>query len=131
MKTKFGFHPRMHLRRRRDFDRAYRLGSRARGSILLVVAVENGLSHSRLGLSVGKRVWRGAVQRNKVRRVFREAFRLEVPELPVGVDLILIPAEPKLEPDLAETRRELVHLAKKALRRAQEKARERAEGSAP
>lgn len=105
-----------------DFDRAFRQGARARGAILLVVARENGLGRTRLGLSVGRSIWKGAVQRNRVRRIFREAFRLSYPDLPVGVDFVLIPAAPKLVPALAPTRAELVHLARKATRRAQEKA---------
>lgn len=104
-----------------DFDRAFRAGSRARGSILLVVARENGLGHTRLGLSVGKSIWKGAVQRNRVRRVFRESFRVSYPELPVGYDLVLIPAAPKLEPTLAPTCAELVKLARKAVARQLEK----------
>jgi ribonuclease P protein component len=72
-----------------DFERAFRQGSRARGAILLVVARENELGETRLGLSVGKSIWKGAVQRNRVRRIFREAFRLSYPELPAGFDLVL------------------------------------------
>ena len=127
MRRPLAFHPAMRLRRRRDFERAYRQGSRARGAILIVVAVENGEPWTRLGLSVGRRIWRPAVQRNRVRRVFREAFRLEYGALPRGVDLVLIPAEPRLRPDLAATRAELVKLAHKAHRRALEKA----EGAGP
>ncbi|MBL8859329.1 MAG: ribonuclease P protein component [Planctomycetes bacterium] len=105
-----------------DFDRAFRHGSRARGSILLVVARPNGLAHTRLGLSVGKVIWKRAVKRNRVRRIFREAFRLCYGELPVGFDLVLIPAAPKLEPVLSATCAELVAMAHKAARRAAEKA---------
>jgi len=97
-----------------QFSRAYRRGSRAKGSILQVVVFEHGGAHTRLGLSVGKRVWRSAVKRNRVRRVFREAFRLEYETLPKGCDLVLIPAAPSLNPELAATRAELVHLANKA-----------------
>jgi ribonuclease P protein component len=110
------------LVRRGDFQRAFAEGSRARGSILVVVVRRNGLSGTRLGLSVGRAIWRGAVQRNRVRRVFREAFRLSYPELPEGVDLVLIPAAPKLVPELAATQKELVALSWKALRRFDEKA---------
>ncbi len=100
-----------------DFQRAYRLGSRARGEILTVVAVPNDLPFARLGLSVGKKIWKSAVKRNRVRRVFREAFRTGQHELPVGFDLVLIPAAPRLQPRLAATREELVRLARKAAER--------------
>lgn len=105
-----------------DFQRAFQQGSRARGSILLVVARRNGLEGTRLGLSIGKVVWKSAVKRNRVRRVFREAFRTTYPDLPRGFDLVLVAASPKLEPDLEPTRVELVSLARKAARRCDEKA---------
>lgn len=113
--------PDRHVRRKRDFERAFRAGSRARGSILLVIVVPNDLPITRLGLSVGKGVWRRAVQRNRVRRVFREAFRLAQHELPSGVDIVLVPAAKGLWPELEATRAELVQLARKALRRYREK----------
>lgn len=117
---------RLRVIRRGDFGRAYREGSRARGGILLVVAVPNGLDHPRLGLSVGRAIWRSAVRRNRVKRIFREAFRLEQQALPAGYDLILIPGAPRLDPALAPTRAELVRLARKAARRCEERrARER------
>ncbi|MCK6446915.1 MAG: ribonuclease P protein component [Planctomycetes bacterium] len=104
-----------------DFQRAYREGSRAKGSILTVVARANGLDRSRLGLSVGRAIWKSAVRRNRIRRIFREAFRLEQTRLPLGFDFVLIPAAPKLEPELAPTREELVRLARKAAARAEER----------
>lgn len=100
-----------------DFQRAYKHGSRARGDVLMVVAVANGLEQPRLGLSVGKRIWKSAVRRNRVRRIFREAFRLSQFELPAGFDLILIPAAKALEPKLEATTEELVRLAAKAAAR--------------
>lgn len=129
MRSKNGFHPRMRVRSGAHFQRAYRTGSRARGRLLLVVAVENELGWTRLGLSVGRRIWRHAVGRNRVRRMFREAFRLSYGELPEGLDLVLIPAAPALDPALPELRQELVHLARKAERRLLEKrAQEAPEG---
>jgi ribonuclease P protein component len=102
---------------RAHFERAYKRGQRARGDVLVVVAVGNGLTHPRLGLSVGRVIWRGAVQRNRVRRVFREAFRLTQHELPAGFDFVLIPARSQLEPELEATKTELVRLAHKAAER--------------
>ena len=101
MKRPFGFPRKFRVVRKADFARIYKEGRRARGALLLVVGAPNGLAHPRLGLSVGRRIWRGAVQRNRVRRIFREAFRLSVPDLPPGLDLVLVPAAPALAPGLA------------------------------
>jgi len=121
--------------RRGDFQRAYGEGVRVRGSILMLVMVENGLEHSRIGLSIGKSIWRGAVQRNRVRRVFRESFRLAQHEAPRGFDVIAIAARPKLEPELVATQGELVALMRKGAARwrsttPEERAAERARRSA-
>ena len=121
MRARHPFRPSMRIRRGAEFQRAYRQGSRAKGQWMVVVAVENGLGETRLGLSIGKRIWKLAVRRNRVRRVFREAFRLSYPELPEGVDLVLIAAQPQLEPQIESCRRELVRLAHKAHRRYLEK----------
>lgn len=105
------------VRRQADFDRAWRRGRRARASALVVVAVANGTERTRLGLSIGRRIWPGAVQRNRLKRVIREAFRLTLDELPVGIDLIVMAAKPRLALDLGTARTELVLLAHKAHRR--------------
>ena len=109
----------MRLVRGSDFANAFARGSRAKGSILLVVARANELGRARLGLSIGRSIWRSAVRRNRVRRIFREAFRLEYRALPQGYDYVLVAARPALEPELAATRAELVLLARKAAARAE------------
>ena len=114
MPSKLRFPKPFHIRRARDFSRVYRVGKRARGSILLLVGAPNGLDHPRLGLSVSKKIWKHAVKRNRVRRVFREAFRLSCPELP-PFDFVLIPAEPRLLPNTADTVLELKRLGQKLL----------------
>jgi len=102
------------VKSKNDFARAYGRGNRARGKWLTVCVVRNGLDHTRLGLSVGKRVWKSAVRRNRVRRVFREAFRTSLPELPPGLDVILIGSVPRIEPSMPAVRDELVGLVAKA-----------------
>lgn len=121
----------MRLVRRGDFARAFARGSRARGEILLVVGFANGTERTRLGLSVGRSVWRSAVKRNRVRRIFREAFRLEYAALPKGLDLVLVPARAALEPELRPTRTELVRLARKVAERLAAAARDAGAGGAP
>lgn len=120
----------MRLVRGADFSRAFSRGSRARGEILLVVGHENGSERTRLGLSIGRSVWRSAVKRNRVRRIFREAFRLSYPELPRGLDLVLVAARPALEPELEPTCRELVHLARKVATRLASRPPQPPEGAA-
>ena len=125
------FRKHQHMRTTRDFDRVFRGGSRARSDLFTVALRPNDLEHSRLGLSVGKRIWKSAVKRNYIRRVFRESFRLMQHELPVGFDLIMIPARAKLVPNLHEACEQLVAMASKAKRRYEEKLAKEAAQEAP
>lgn len=114
--------PENRIRRSKDFATAYREGGRARGEWMTVVVRPNGGEHTRLGLSVGKKCWRRAVRRNRVRRIFREAFRLSRAELPEGLDVVMISSVPRIDPPLAATREELVRLTHEALRRRRRRA---------
>lgn len=59
---------------------------------MVVYAVANELPYSRLGLSVGRKHGT-AVQRNRIKRLLREAYRLERPQLPAGLDLVVVPRQ--------------------------------------
>lgn len=92
----------------RDFRRVYSRGRRAHGKSLVVVALRRRGGGSRLGVSVSK-AHGPAVRRNKIKRLLREAFRLERPTLPGDFDLVLIP-QPRERYDLTELRAELREL---------------------
>jgi ribonuclease P protein component len=77
---------------------------------LIIYACPNGLPHLRLGLSVSRKVGQ-ATYRNRLRRLYREAFRLTRSEMPVGLDLVLIPRTPT-EPTLADLKRSLPRLVR-------------------
>lgn len=99
----------------RDFRRVYQRGTRAAGGWLTVVVVaRRDDRRSRLGLSVSKDHG-GAVRRNKLKRLLREAWRLERRELPSGLDVVLIPRQRPDDFPLAELRAELIRLVPKAL----------------
>ncbi len=113
--TNFRFRPREHLRRPADFRRCYERRRSASDGWLIVYACENGLPHLRLGLSVSRKVG-GAVLRNRLRRLYREAFRLTRHEMPIGLDLILIPRTSD-EPPLEALKASLVKLVRQVARR--------------
>ncbi len=99
-----------HLRTPAEFQRVYDRRRSAADAGMIVYAKENGLAHSRIGLSVSRR-FGGAVQRNRLRRLYREAFRLGKEQLPAGLDLVLIPRSQQ-EPTLEQVRHSLLKLVK-------------------
>ncbi len=103
------------LRSAADFQRAYRRRCRASDRWIIVFGHPNGLPHPRLGISASRRLG-GAVVRNRWKRLLREAFRLSRPQLPPGVDLVVIPRTPA-PPPLEELCKALVRLAGQAANR--------------
>ncbi len=101
--------------RKGDFERAFAGRCTAGDSLLVVYVLPNGLDCPRIGLTVGKRHG-NAVQRNRLRRLLREAFRLEQHNLPAGFDYMLVP-RPAPQADLATYRQGLLRLAAQAVRR--------------
>jgi ribonuclease P protein component len=81
---------RRRLSRSAEFDRVYRRG-RSRGNRYLVLHAfpRGGDEGPRLGLSVGRKVG-GAVERNRVKRVLREAFWSHAEELPDDQDYVIV-----------------------------------------
>ncbi len=81
---------RVRLSRSADFDRVFRQGrSHAGRELVLYVFPRGEADEPRLGLSVSRKVG-GAVQRNRVKRLLREAFALEGGRLPAGTDAVVV-----------------------------------------
>src|ERR1700753_775275 len=76
------------LRRMSDFEAAYARGRRFGNGFFGVTAFWNEKCWPRLGLAVAVRTVGAGVQRNRVRRIIRESFRLHQHELP-PVDLVV------------------------------------------
>ncbi len=86
---------RRRLSRSADFDRVYREGRSHASRHLVVYSFTHASSRGpRLGISVGRRVG-GAVERNRVKRLLREAFWALAPEMPTEHDFVLV-ARPEL-----------------------------------
>jgi len=105
----------LRIRHGRDFLRVYRRRCTAADQYLVVYGGPNGLGHPRLGMSVSRKLG-GAVLRNRWRRLLREAFRLIRPQLPPGLDLIVIP-RPEAKPKLAALVASLPRLAERVARK--------------
>lgn len=81
---------RARLSRSADFERVIRRGSsHATREFVLYVFPREEQRHPRLGLSVSRKVG-GAVQRNRVKRLLREAFAVEGLRLPEGTDAVVV-----------------------------------------
>lgn len=115
------FRPRHRLSRATDFQAAYCRGCRAAAGPLAVFVRPNGLPEHRLGLSVGRRVG-GAVVRNRIKRLLREAFRHVRSTLPrpqTGAYDIVVTVRPHRPMPLAAYTSRLVELVARAHRRTQ------------
>ena len=88
----FGQAQRLHLKREFDAVLAAPVLKLRRGS-LWAAALPNGQDRARLGLIVGKRVIRHAVDRNRAKRAIREAFRQQ-PAMP-ALDIVIRVLSPR------------------------------------
>jgi ribonuclease P protein component len=80
------------LRKTREFNRVYQNGARLYGNGFTLVYLRDKhtdccFSGSRLGISVPRKVG-NAVQRNRIKRIIREAFRLHKGVFPDSSDIV-------------------------------------------
>lgn len=77
------------IKENRDFRRLYRQKSSFVSPALVVYFKENSAGFSRLGITAGKKIG-GAVQRNRAKRVVREAYRNLLPLFCKNVDMVIV-----------------------------------------
>jgi ribonuclease P protein component len=103
----------LRLRATSDFERLRREGRAYHHRLMTLSLAPNGLTHNRYGFITGKSLGK-AVQRNRARRLLREAVRQLHPHLQPGIDLVLIARRPLVGQPFSEVKRivnEMLHQA--------------------
>jgi ribonuclease P protein component len=72
-----------------EFKRLYNKGKSLSSSCVVVYCRRNGSNENRLGITVSAKVG-NAVQRNRIRRRFKEIYRLNEDNLASGFDIVIV-----------------------------------------
>ena len=101
------------LTRSTDFKRVRRTGKSYAHPFVVLVVQTSETPRVRVGVTAGRSVG-GAVQRNRAKRLLREAMRPLLPDLYPGWDLILIARPALASKSLQEIRQVLTGLLRRA-----------------
>jgi ribonuclease P protein component len=112
-----GFPKSAHLLRPADFRKVYDEGRRRNLDWLVVFSLTTGDRPSRVGFTVPA-AFGPAVDRNRVKRVLREAVRKSLAELGSGWDIVMNPRRKTLDLDTAAIERAIGELFQGFARRA-------------
>lgn len=89
-----------------DFRTLYYRGKSQVGSGLVTYVRRNRCGISRVGITTGKKIGK-AVQRNRCRRVIREAYRQLAPAVAAGFDIVFVARARTVSMKSGEVRRQM------------------------
>ncbi len=89
---------------------------KASSAEITLLAIPNIEQHPRLGLTVAKRFVKRANQRNRIKRVIRESFRLNQHDIP-ALDIVVLVRNGVMEMENAELNKLIEKLWRKLSRR--------------
>lgn len=103
----------LRLKKNLEFKRVYKQGRSVANRFAVMYILHNGTPHRKAGFSVSKKIG-GAVQRNKLKRLFREVYRLNQENLIKGIDIVFIARQAAKEANFQELTKAFHDLFRKA-----------------
>jgi len=114
--TSYTFTRELRLLTPAQFKSVFTKPIKASSAEITLLAVANCEQHPRLGLTVAKRYVKKAHQRNKIKRIIRDSFRLHQHDLP-SVDIVVLVRSGVLDMENAELKKLVEKLWRKLSRR--------------
>lgn len=100
------------LRSKKDFERLFEKKTSYYSSFFIIHASKNNKSSFRFAISVNKKNFKKAVDRNKIKRQIRAIIN-EIKETNKGVDFLIIPKNNFLKIEFIKKKNDLLHLLNK------------------
>ncbi len=101
------------LRKNKNFQTVYKTGKSFANKMMVLYVLPKSNDDRRIGFAAGKRLG-NAVVRNRMKRLLREAYRLNQARLISGVDLVLVSRKVMVGAELSTVIRSFLDLCNKA-----------------
>ncbi len=100
------------LKKNWEYRRVYRRGRALFSKKIVLYVYTNRSNESRIGFSISKKVGK-SVQRNRIKRVFSEAFRINYSRLKEGYDFVIVARKDAVGITYHQACEELLYLCQK------------------
>jgi len=97
------------IKKNTEFREIYDTGKPRANKYLVMYVRKNGLDHSRIGISVSKKIG-NSVMRHRMTRLLREVFRLHTSEIRQGNDFVVVVRKTAAGLSYRETEKAFLHL---------------------
>ena len=78
------------LKKNYEFQSVLKKGTWYGGNLLNIYILKNNKNINHIGVSVGKKVSKSSVKRNRIRRLIKEAYRLEEVKIKSGINIVIV-----------------------------------------
>jgi len=89
------FKKRARLLKPADYSRVFEKALRSSDRLLTILAASNDLGYPRLGLAISKKNAKRAIDRNRIKRLIRESFRMHQINLPAADFIVMAKPDTK------------------------------------